>query len=189
MSVVSGGTLEAQKLDQLSDYAAYLPALNLDVGGVPSLHAVQLRGISFPYGPGVQAVGFSIDDAPIAIADNDSVAAGQTVAETGNVLTGTGTSSVSADIAGADVVIVDARGDAVVRYRWPPESAKAKAVPSVAALRMQLAWTGWRKTRRFTDYRPGTTEALFLCEKTDELDEGTGLAPAVSAHRPDVSAR
>ena len=46
----------------------------------------------------------------------------------------------------------------------------------VAALRMQLAWTGWRKTaRRFTDYRPGTTEALFLCEKTDELDEGTGL--------------
>jgi hypothetical protein len=54
---------------------------------------------------------------------------------------------------------------------------------------MQLAWTGWRKTRRFTDYRPGTTEALFLCEKTDELDEGTGLAPAVSAHRPSVSAR
>jgi hypothetical protein len=84
---------------------------------------------------------------------------------------------------------VDARGDAVVRYRWPPESAKAKAVPSVAALRMQLAWTGWRKTRRFTDYRPGTTEALFLCEKTDELDEGTGLAPVVSAHRPSVSAR
>jgi hypothetical protein len=84
---------------------------------------------------------------------------------------------------------VDARGDAVVRYRWPPESAKAKAVPSVAALRMQLAWTGWRKTRRFTDYRPGTTEALFLCEKTDELDEGTGLAPVVSAHRPSFSAR
>ena len=68
-------------------------------------------------------------------------------------------------------------------------AAKAKAVPSIAALRMQLAWTGWRKTRRFTDYRPGTTEALFLCEKTDELDEGTGLAPAVSAHRPGVSAR
>jgi predicted O-methyltransferase YrrM len=84
---------------------------------------------------------------------------------------------------------VDTRGDAIVRYRWPPESGKAKAVPSVAALRMQLAWTGWRKTHRFTDYRPGTTEALFLCEKTDELDEGTGLAPAVSAHRPDVSAR
>ena len=82
---------------------------------------------------------------------------------------------------------VDTRDDAVVRYRWPPDSAKAKAVPSVAALRMQLAWTGWRKARRFMDYRPGTTEALFLVEKTDELEEATGLAPAVAAHRPDVS--
>jgi len=52
---------------------------------------------------------------------------------------------------------------------------------------MQLAWTGWRKARRFMDYRPGTTEALFLVEKTDELEEATGLAPAVAAHRPDVS--
>jgi SAM-dependent methyltransferase len=82
---------------------------------------------------------------------------------------------------------VDARDDAVVRYRWPPESGKAKAVPSVAALRMQLAWTGWRKARRFTDYRPGSTEALFLCEKTDELDDVTGFAAAVTAHRPEVS--
>jgi 2-polyprenyl-3-methyl-5-hydroxy-6-metoxy-1,4-benzoquinol methylase len=84
---------------------------------------------------------------------------------------------------------VDTRDDALVRYRWPPESGKAKAVPSIAALRMQLAWAGWRKTRRFTDYRPGTTEALFLCEKTDELDASTGLAPAVTAHRPGVSSR
>jgi hypothetical protein len=79
---------------------------------------------------------------------------------------------------------VDPRADAVVRYRWPPDSGKAKAIPSVAALRMQLAWTGWRKARRFTDYRPGSTEALFLCEKTDELEDSTGLAPAVTAHRP-----
>jgi SAM-dependent methyltransferase len=84
---------------------------------------------------------------------------------------------------------IDARDDAVVRYRWPPESGKAKAIPSLAALRMQLAWTGWRRTRRFTDYRPGSTEALFLCEKTDELGEGTGLASVVEAHRPDVSCR
>lgn len=82
---------------------------------------------------------------------------------------------------------VDARSDAVVRYRWPPESGKAKAIPSVAALRMQLAWTGWRKVRRFTDYRPDSTEALFLCEKTDELDDTTGFAAAVSAHRPEVT--
>jgi hypothetical protein len=82
---------------------------------------------------------------------------------------------------------VDARPDAVVRYRWPPESGKAKAVPSVAALRMQLAWTGWRDVRRFTDYRPRSTEALFLCEKTDELDDATGFAAAVTAHRPEVA--
>src|SRR5262245_2425925 len=42
---------------------------------------------------------FSIDDdAPTAVADTDSVAAGQTTAETGNVLTGSGT----ADVQGAD---------------------------------------------------------------------------------------
>ena len=34
-----------------------------------------------------------VDDAPVAVADTDSVAAGQTVAETGNVLTGAGTTS------------------------------------------------------------------------------------------------
>ena len=56
-------------------------------------------------------------------------------------------------------------------------------MPSVAAMRMQLAWTGWRKVRRFTDYRPGSNEVLLLCEKTDELAEATGLAPAVTAHR------
>lgn len=84
---------------------------------------------------------------------------------------------------------VDARADAVVRYRWPPESGKAKAIPSIAALRMQLAWTGWRNTRRFTDYRPGSSEALLLCEKTDELGEATGLASVVEAHRPDVSCK
>jgi SAM-dependent methyltransferase len=84
---------------------------------------------------------------------------------------------------------VDARDDAVVRYRWPPDSGKAKAIPSIAALRMQLAWTGFRKTRRFTDYRPGSSEALLLCEKTDELDQSTGLAPVVEAHRPDVSCK
>jgi SAM-dependent methyltransferase len=79
---------------------------------------------------------------------------------------------------------VDSRKDAVVRYRWPPESAKAKAVPSVPALRMQLAWTGWRTTRLFSDYRPSSSETLLLCQKTDELDHRTGLAPAVHAHRP-----
>jgi len=43
-----------------------------------------------------------VDDAPIAAADTDSVAAGQTTAETGNVLTGSGTGSGIADVQGAD---------------------------------------------------------------------------------------
>jgi len=57
-------------------------------------------------------------------------------------------------------------------------------VPSVQAVRLELAWTGWRKVRRFTGYRRGSSEALFLCEKTDELDEGKDLAEVVTPHRP-----
>jgi hypothetical protein len=78
---------------------------------------------------------------------------------------------------------VDSRPDASVRLRWLPGSAKAKAVPTVEALRLMLAWTGFRRVSRFTDYRPGSTEAIFLCQKTDELAEDTQLAPVVTAHR------
>ncbi|MGH3136166.1 MAG: class I SAM-dependent methyltransferase [Gaiellaceae bacterium] len=78
---------------------------------------------------------------------------------------------------------VDSRPDAVVRLRWP-ENGKAKGVPSIQAVRLELAWTGWRKVRRFTGYRPGTSEALFLCEKTDELRDGADLADVVTPHRP-----
>jgi SAM-dependent methyltransferase len=78
---------------------------------------------------------------------------------------------------------VDPRPDAVVRLRWP-ENGKAKGVPSVQAVRLELAWTGWRKVTRFTGYRPGTSEALFLCEKTDELREGADLSDVVTPHRP-----
>ena len=77
----------------------------------------------------------------------------------------------------------DPRPDAVVRLRWS-ENGKAKGVPSIQAVRLELAWTGWRKVRRFTGYRPGTTEALFLCEKTDELLEGADLSDVVTPHRP-----
>ena len=58
------------------------------------------------------------------------------------------------------------------------------AVPTLDALRVMLAWTGWRKTTRFTDYRPGSSEALFLCEKTDELRDGADLSDVVTPHRP-----
>jgi SAM-dependent methyltransferase len=77
---------------------------------------------------------------------------------------------------------VDARPDASVRLRWAANE-KAKAVPSLEALRLLLAWTGWRRVTRFTDYRPGSSEAVLLCEKTDELDPDTGLAPVVARHR------
>ena len=79
---------------------------------------------------------------------------------------------------------VDSRPDAVLRLRWPPETGKAKAIPSVQAVRLELAWTGWRKVRRFTGYRLGSSEALFICEKTDELPAGADLADVVAPHRP-----
>lgn len=81
----------------------------------------------------------------------------------------------------------DARPDAVLRLRWDPKTGKAKAIPSLQAVRLELAWTGWRKVRRFTGYRPGSSEALFLCEKTDELAEGAVLADVVTPHRPPVA--
>jgi SAM-dependent methyltransferase len=80
---------------------------------------------------------------------------------------------------------VDPRPDALVRLRWP-ESGKAKGVPSVQAVRLELAWTGWRKVTRFIDYRTASSEALFLCEKTDELAEGADLSHVVTPHRPPV---
>jgi hypothetical protein len=78
---------------------------------------------------------------------------------------------------------VDPRPDALVRLRWPANG-KAKGVPTVQAVRLELAWTGWRKVTRFTDYRPGSSEALFLCEKTDELRVDDDLSDVVTPHRP-----
>jgi hypothetical protein len=77
---------------------------------------------------------------------------------------------------------VDPRPDALVRLRWPANG-KAKGVPTVQAVRLELAWTGWRKVTRFTAYRQGSSEALFLCEKTDEL-RADDLSDVVTPHRP-----
>jgi SAM-dependent methyltransferase len=77
---------------------------------------------------------------------------------------------------------VDARPDASVRIRWS-ENTKAKAVPSLDAVRVMLAWTGWRDATRFTDYRPGSSEMLLRCVKTDELAEGSDFADVVRPHR------
>jgi len=46
---------------------------------------------------------------------------------------------------------------------------RAKAVPTKDALRVQLAFTGWRRVNHFVNYRPNSSELLFLCEKTDEI--------------------
>ncbi len=81
---------------------------------------------------------------------------------------------------------VDPRPDAALRLRWQRGTGKAKAVPTIDALRIELAWAGWRKATRFTDYRPGSTEAIFLCRKTDELRKGVDVIELVAPHRPGV---
>jgi hypothetical protein len=68
--------------------------------------------------------------------------------------------------------------------RWQAGVGKAKMIPTVDALRIELAWTGWREVTRFTDYRPDSSEALFLCRKTDEVDD-RGMAEIVAPQRPD----
>ena len=78
---------------------------------------------------------------------------------------------------------VDPRPDSAVRLRWQPGTGKAKAIPTIDALRIELAWTGWRDVVRFSDYRPGSSEALFLCRKTDELPEGADVIELVTPHR------
>jgi hypothetical protein len=52
-----------------------------------------------------------------------------------------------------------------------PGTGKAKMVPTFDALRIELAWTGWRDVTVFTDYRPESDEVLLLCRKTDELGD------------------
>jgi hypothetical protein len=80
----------------------------------------------------------------------------------------------------------DERPDSLVNLRWHDRTGKAKAVPTLDALRIMLAWTGWRKQTRFADYRPASTELILLCEKTDELSDETDFAPVVRPHRPSV---
>jgi len=78
---------------------------------------------------------------------------------------------------------IDPRPDAAVRLRWQQGTGKAKAVPTVDGLRLELAWTGWRDVTRFVDYRPGSSEALFLCRKTDELADRSDLTELVAPQR------
>jgi len=81
---------------------------------------------------------------------------------------------------------IDPRSDASVRLRWQVRSGKAKGVPTLDAVRLLLAWTGYRSVTRFTQYRPESSEILLLCEKTDELASDLELSPVVKPHRPPV---
>ncbi len=82
----------------------------------------------------------------------------------------------------------DARPDSALRVRWQPGTGKAKMVPTFDALRIELAWTGWRDVTVFTDYRPGSNEVLLLCRKTDELGDGADVADVVRPQRGSAGA-
>lgn len=78
---------------------------------------------------------------------------------------------------------IDPRPDSAVRVRWQPGTGKAKMVPTFDALRIELAWTGWRDVTVFSDYRPGADEVLLLCRKTDELGPDDDVADVVRPQR------
>ena len=77
----------------------------------------------------------------------------------------------------------DPRPDSAVRVRWQRGTGKAKMVPTFDALRIELAWTGWREVTVFTDYRPDSDEVLLLCRKTDELADDADVAGVVRPQR------
>jgi SAM-dependent methyltransferase len=81
---------------------------------------------------------------------------------------------------------IDPRPDSSIRLRWQRGTGKAKAVPTLDALRIELAWTGWRDVTRFSDYRPDSNEVVLICRKTDELPEGGDLIDLVAPQRPAV---
>ncbi len=63
VTIVTGDTLEAEKLEQLTDYANYIPGLNVAGGGSPGQALVTLRGIA-ALTEGA-SVGYYLDDAPM----------------------------------------------------------------------------------------------------------------------------
>jgi len=74
VSVVSGTLLEEQKLEQLIDYTAYVPGMNVVTSGVPGQTLVIIRGIA-PLTE-ASAVSFYLDDTPIGATGNWAYANG-----------------------------------------------------------------------------------------------------------------
>ncbi len=83
---------------------------------------------------------------------------------------------------------IDPRPDASLRLRWAEHNQKAKAIPTLDAVRLLLAWTGFRTVTRFAGYRPDSSEVLLLAEKTDDVRNDDDLAEVVMPHRDPVAA-
>jgi iron complex outermembrane recepter protein len=63
ISVLSGASLRAKGLEQLGDYASYIPGMNVVPGGMPGQAYVIIRGIQ-PFTDGAP-VAYYLDDVPI----------------------------------------------------------------------------------------------------------------------------
>jgi outer membrane receptor protein involved in Fe transport len=68
VTIVSGETLEAQKLEQLTDYANYVPGLNVADGGSPGQALVILRGVASVTDGSY--VAYYLDDVPMGPTSN-----------------------------------------------------------------------------------------------------------------------
>ncbi|PEQ14067.1 hypothetical protein B2G71_00080 [Novosphingobium sp. PC22D] len=63
ISVIEGEALQLRGASSLTDYASFVPGMEVNSGGTPGLATVTLRGISAT--TSAAAVGFYIDDAPV----------------------------------------------------------------------------------------------------------------------------
>jgi iron complex outermembrane recepter protein len=68
VTVFSGRRLRQLHATTITDYAAYIPGLNVSSGGSPGQTMITLRGIA-PVGPGA-VVGYYIDDTPLGSSSN-----------------------------------------------------------------------------------------------------------------------
>ncbi len=65
VSILSGDQLEARKLEQLSDYAAYLPGISVAGFGSPGAASILLRGV--PTFTDAASASYYLDDAPLGV--------------------------------------------------------------------------------------------------------------------------
>lgn len=68
VSVFHRGQLQQLHATTITDYAAYIPGLNVSSGGSPGQTMITLRGIA-PVGPGA-VVGYYVDDTPLGSSSN-----------------------------------------------------------------------------------------------------------------------